>query len=124
MSVCSESQGRPTRRGTTYSDAYCRYFLKIFLCVKNGERVQTSASLTVRAFETLNNGSTNENVDQLQRSTLSSGIVNLFEGGFGTDDLSDPCRMLHNRQKYSPQTASQHSDRANTVPKGTFPPSK
>ena len=84
LGVCwqSEPSDQHRRNGTTYSDTYCRYFLKMFLWVKNGERVQTSESLTVRALETLNSGSTNENVDQLQRSTLSSGIVNLLEGSF------------------------------------------
>ena len=66
----------------TYADAYRRYLLNRFLWVKNGESLQTSDSLTVRALEILNKGSTNENVDQLQRSTLSSGIVKSLEGGF------------------------------------------
>ena len=60
----------------THSDIYCRYFLNMFLCVNKGESCHTSVSLTVREFATLKSGSTNENVDQVQRFALSSGIVN------------------------------------------------
>lgn len=61
--------------------AYHRYFLNNILCLKKGERVHTSEPFTVRASATLNRGSTNENVDQFQRFTLSSAIVNMLEDG-------------------------------------------
>ena len=64
-----------------YSAVYSRYFLNRFLCVKKGESVHTSSSLTRRALDTLKSGSTKENVDQDHRSALSSGMVNSFDDG-------------------------------------------
>ncbi len=67
--------------GVTYSEVYCRYFLKRFLCVKKGDSVQTSSSLTLREFDTSNSGSTKENVDQVHKFALSSGIVYSLDDG-------------------------------------------
>ncbi len=51
-----------------------------FLCVKNGDKLQTSVSFRVRVLATPNMGSTKEQVIQDQRVALSSGIVKSFEG--------------------------------------------
>lgn len=54
----------------------------MFLWVKKGDRLQTSASLSVLLVATLNMGSTNETVTQDQNVTLSSGIVRPFDGTY------------------------------------------
>ena len=66
----------------THLSVYARYFVKRFLCVKNGDRYQTSVSFTVLAVAIWNIGSTNETVIQDQRVTLSSGMVRSLDGTY------------------------------------------
>lgn len=77
----------------------------MFLCVKKGESAHTSSSFTVRAFEVLNSGSTNENVDQPQKSVLSSGMVLELEDGWTPRRVSI---SLQFGLGYAPRTAFRH----------------
>ena len=63
------------RDAGTYSSEYCKYLRKIFLCLKNGDKVQTSSSSRVWAPADLKMGSTYEKLIHCQRLAASSGLV-------------------------------------------------
>lgn len=88
----------------------------MFLWVKKGESAHTSSSFTVRAFEVLNSGSTNEKVDQPQKSVLSSGMVFELEDGCTPwhVSISPRCGLIH-----APRTAFQRFERAILLARGT-----
>jgi len=65
----------------TYNSKYCKHLWKIFLCLKNGDRVQTSFSSNVWSPADLKMGSTYEKLIHCQRLAASSGLVSSFEDG-------------------------------------------
>ena len=73
----------------TYSSKYSKYLRKIFLCLKNGDRVQTSSSSRVWAPADLKMGSTYEKLIHCQRFAASSGLVSSYEDGCTPTPISE-----------------------------------
>lgn len=66
---------------------YSRHLLNMVLCRKKGDRVHTSMSFKVLVIASSKIGSTNENVDQDQRVTSSSGQERAADGIYKESDL-------------------------------------
>ena len=67
------------RNAGAHSSKYSKHLWKIFLCWKNGDKVQTSSSSNVWSPADLKMGSMYEKVIHCQRLAASSGLVFSFE---------------------------------------------
>jgi len=69
------------RNAGTYSSKYCKHLWKVFLCLKNGDKLQTSSSFNVWSPADLKIGSMYEKLVHCQRLAASSGLVSSSEDG-------------------------------------------